>query len=108
MMILHLIEAHRAAIIADEANFDDDGNPLDAEAAERSLEVEQAAYCDLIRAQCASADDVQAKLLYLLTGSVGMRSTLIECLTHDAYCNGDLADENLTLKLLASLSIDAA
>jgi len=75
-----LIEAHRAAVMADEANFTDDCVPIDEAASQASGNAELEAYIALVDAKCVSAEDVQAKLGYFLNGSVGVRSTLLECL----------------------------
>lgn len=100
-----LIETHRSAVMADEANFDDDGNPIDAEAAEATLEAEQNAFRDLVQASCSNADDVQLKLDYFLNGSVGVRTPLLDCLIDESYCGGDEDEPNLVLPLLRSLVV---
>ncbi|GAA2885554.1 hypothetical protein GGQ99_005068 [Aminobacter niigataensis] len=99
-----LIEAHRSAVMADEANFDDDGNPVDAEAAELSLEAEQGAYRSLVLASCSNADEVQSKLDYFLNGSVGLRTSLLDCLIDETYCGGE-DEPNLVLPFLRSLVV---
>lgn len=65
------IEAHRATVLVDEASFDDKGRPIDAILAERIGAVEHAAFIEFVAAPCRSPEDVQAKLAYLLTGTVG-------------------------------------
>lgn len=66
MSMILLIEAHRAAVIADEEAFDGD----DAEAAERTLVVANEALRSLIDAPCGSAEDVQAKARYFAEARV--------------------------------------
>lgn len=75
-----LVEAHRATILVDDASFNDGGDALDVALAEETGAAERAAYLEFIRAQCQTADDVQAKLDYILNGSVGVRDTLLDCL----------------------------
>jgi hypothetical protein len=70
MTIAALIEAHRQAVLADEANFTDDCVPMDEAAAEASQAVEIQAFQTLVRAQCNSHEEVQAKLGYILHGSI--------------------------------------
>lgn len=76
----HLIDAHREAVLVDEASFDDDGNSLDAAQAEKTGNVERAAFIEFVSAPCTSPDDVQAKLRYLLDDTVGERDTHLDCL----------------------------
>lgn len=85
MMILHLIEAHRAAVIADEANFDDDGAPIDEAKAADSGTREADAFKLLVREQCTSAADVQVKLSYFLDGTIGQRSSLLDYLFEESH-----------------------
>lgn len=81
--IADLIAAHRAAVAADEASFTEDGEPIEVMAAEATAAVELEAFRQLMFAPCTSSADIQAKLDYLLNGSVGMRDTLITCLQFD-------------------------
>lgn len=74
------IEAHRATVLVDEASFDADGNAIDAGLAERTGVVERAAFIEFVAAPCRSAEDVQAKLVYLLTGNIGERDSLLDCI----------------------------
>lgn len=75
------IEAHRATVLVDEASFDEKGRPIDAVLAEKTGAVERAAFIELVAAPCRSSEDVQAKLAYLLTGTVGERDSLLDCLS---------------------------
>ena len=74
------IEAHHATVLVDESSFDVDGRAIDAVLAERTGAVERAALMELVAAPCRSPEDVQAKLAYLLTGTVGERDSLLDCL----------------------------
>ena len=74
MIIAALIEAHRQAVIADEANFTDDCVPIDEAAAEASQAVEIQAFQAFVRAKCSTHDEVQAKLGYILHGSIGQHA----------------------------------
>jgi len=80
MTILALIEAHRQAVLADEANFTDDCVPIDEAAAEASQAIEIQAFRAFVRAQCSTHEEVQAKLGYILHGSIGQRDTLVTVL----------------------------
>lgn len=97
--ILQAIAAHREAIHADEASYDDDGCPVSRELADRTGAVESAAFQSLATAPCHSHADVQAKVHYLLTGSVGMRTPLIECFGYDEY-GGDAVIYQFVVSLL--------
>lgn len=74
------ISAHRAAILIDEASFDDDGKALDAAQAEKTGNAERAAFIEFVSVPCTSPEEVQAKLRYLLDGTVGERDTHMDCL----------------------------
>lgn len=78
--VTDIIAAHRAALVEDEASFTDDGLAISDELVERTGAAERAAYVDFVWAPCQSAGDVQAKLNYILNGSVGVRDTLLDCL----------------------------
>jgi len=80
MTIAAFIKAHRQAVLADEANFTDDCVPIDEAAAEASQAVEIQAFQALVRAQCSTHEEVQAKLGYILHGSIGQRDTLVAVL----------------------------
>lgn len=97
---LELIAAHKAAVLADEAMFDGDGNCLDVAGAAATEQSEKQAFIALVDAPCRSSEEVSAKIDYFLNGTIGERSTLIEYLT--AY-GEDL--EDLHRRLLQSLVI---
>lgn len=94
--IADLIAAHRAAVAADEANFTDDGQPIDEAAADASQAIEIEAFRELVRVPCLSLDDVMEKSSYLLNGNVGQRTPMIECLTEPIYADADLTAALLT------------
>ncbi|CAN7524842.1 hypothetical protein LJR030_005378 [Rhizobium sp. LjRoot30] len=83
--ILQAIAAHRQAIQVDEASYDDDGSPLSKDLAARTGAAESSAFQALAVEPCRSHADIQAKVHYLLTGSVGVRTPLIECFGFDEY-----------------------
>lgn len=87
--IQDIIAAHRTALLADEASFDDACLAISDELAERTGAAERAAYFEFVRAPCQTAGDVQAKLDYILNGSVGVRETLLQCLAPDGACFED-------------------
>lgn len=72
------IEEHLRAVHADEANFGPDGEPIDQGAADKSLQAENAAFERFISAPCLTVMDVQRKVHYVLHGTVGERSSLLE------------------------------
>ncbi|RWK79622.1 MAG: hypothetical protein EOR51_11970 [Mesorhizobium sp.] len=76
--IAELIEAHRAAVIADEASFDGAGNDLGN--GPETFKVEARAFRALVLAPCRDADEAAAKVHYIVSGTVGERTTLMECL----------------------------
>lgn len=90
------ISAHRGAVLADEANFTDDGQPIDEAAANASQVVEIEAFRELVRVPCLSLDDVMEKSSYLLNGNVGQRTPMVECLTEPIYADADLTAALLT------------
>lgn len=69
------IASHKAAVLADEAMFDDEFNCLDEAGAERTAEAEQAAWEAFIDVPCQTAADVQAKITYALELPVGARES---------------------------------
>lgn len=77
----------------------DDGCALSRELADRTGAVESAAFQFLATAPCHSHADVQAKVHYLLTGSVGVRTPLIECFGFDEY-GGDAVIYQFVASLL--------
>lgn len=86
------IALHRRAVAMDEASFDADGNALDKACAAETLRAEVRAFKLFAAVQCLTPEDVAAKVAYVLNGSVGERTTLMECLTHDLY-GGDRTQE---------------
>lgn len=70
------IEAHRITVLVDEASFDDKGRAIDVILAEKTGAVERSAFIEFVAAPCRSSEDVQAKLAYLLAGTVGERDCL--------------------------------
>src|SRR5690554_3405342 len=96
-----MIEAHRVAVLADEAMFDADGNCLAADGQSwETQEAEQAAFIALVDAPCLSFQDVAVKVDYFVDGTIGDRSSLIDYLTE--YDEGD---GGLTRRLLTSLVV---
>lgn len=83
--IREAIVRHIAAVQADEASFDDAGIPLNEALAERTCKAETSAYADMVSARCLDETEVQIKLDYILNGSVGIRDTLLDCLTAEEY-----------------------
>lgn len=79
------IEDHRRAVIADEASFTADGVAIDEGAARRTGEDEANTFVDLKLAECASHDEVQAKLGYFLDGTIGERGSLIQYLFEESH-----------------------
>ncbi|KSV72924.1 hypothetical protein N182_28770 [Sinorhizobium sp. GL2] len=101
-MISDLITAHRSTVLADEANFDDEGNPLDPAAVEASEKAEREAFTRLVREKCRAHTEVQEKVDYLVNGTIGRRSLLLEYLFE--YSEGDLG---LLGEFLCSLILKA-
>ncbi|TCQ28235.1 hypothetical protein [Rhizobium sp. PP-CC-3G-465] len=99
-MISVLIDAHRASVLDDEANFDAAGNPLDALAVRASEAAEQRAFIALATAQCTNGEEVEDKVHYFATGTVGERSTLAAYLLE--HSDGDFV---LLQQFVASLSL---
>lgn len=87
--ITDLIEIHRQVVLVDEKSYDDDGHELDIELAYKTGAAEAAAFKAMAEAPCLSHDDVQAKISYLLNGSIGERTPLMECLGYDEYGGWD-------------------
>lgn len=98
--VTDIIAAHRAALLEDEASFSDDGLAISDELVERTGAAEQAAYLAFVHAPCQTANDVQAKLDYILNGSVGVRETLLQCLAQDGECFEDWLLEPFLRSLL--------
>jgi hypothetical protein len=95
------INAHLDAVHADEAQFTNAGVAIDNAAAEETHAIEVKRFDALVRTPCHSPDDVQAKIRYFMHGSVGERSSLIECLSHEQYGLAD--DMDGVRRLLQSL-----
>jgi hypothetical protein len=76
--VANLIEAHRAAVIGDESSFDDAGNDLGN--GPETFKVEARAFRALALAPCGDADEAAAKVHYIVAGTVGQRTALMECL----------------------------
>ncbi|WP_267550428.1 hypothetical protein [Rhizobium rhizogenes] len=100
------IDSHQNAVKVDEAQFDDAGVPFNAAAAVETLSEEVRLFRDFCQLPCETADDVQAKIRYLLHGTVGERTSLIESLISVEYGFAD-ASEGLTL-MLKSLLVPAS
>lgn len=102
--VVSAIAAHKAAVLADEANFDDDCQPISQEAADVSMAIEIAAFQEFVLAPCATEADVQAKVHYLLNGNVGVRTPLLDCLSYEEYAphGVDLAEAFLRSLVVAS------
>ncbi|WP_156384825.1 MULTISPECIES: hypothetical protein [unclassified Rhizobium] len=83
--VAQAIEAHRQAIDIDESSFFNGGWPKSVALADRTGAAEIVAYLAMISAPCATVEDVQLKLHYILNGSVGERMKLVECLDYDEY-----------------------
>lgn len=81
MLVEQAIAAHKAAVLADEADFTDDGIALDEIAADASGTDEAVAFSRFIDAPCVFASDVQAKIGYILAPAVGNREANINRLT---------------------------
>jgi hypothetical protein len=80
MSVETLIDSHRRAVQADEDSFDANGIPHDVQAAKATGRAEMKAFRELVRQPCADWAEVELKLTYFTTGSVGIRNTLLECL----------------------------
>ncbi|PWE52424.1 hypothetical protein DEM27_31245 [Metarhizobium album] len=76
--ISELIDLHRQAVLADDAMFDEDGNVLDEKGAGDTLAEEHKRFKKLVGARCQTEDEVQAKLAYIVHGTVGERDALID------------------------------
>ena len=103
--VVDAINAHLNAVKVDEAQFDDAGAPFDAAAAVETLSEEIRLSREYCLHPCETADDVQAKIRYLLYGTVGERMSLIENLMSVQYGFGEVS-EGLTLFLKSLLVPD--
>jgi hypothetical protein len=97
--IVDAINAHLVAVHSDEAQFNDAGVAIDDAAVEETHAVEVKHFNALIRTPCQSPEDVQAKLRYILHGTVGDRDELLTCLTIPEYA-GDRGWEDFLRSLL--------
>ncbi|MBB3385524.1 MULTISPECIES: hypothetical protein [unclassified Rhizobium] len=86
------INGHLNSVESDEAQFDDNGGALDAAAAVETRRAEIRSFREFRQTTCDTAEDVQAKIRYLLHGTLGERQTLVECLMDAAYGWGDAKD----------------
>jgi len=89
-LVIRTIKAHKVAVAEDEAAYGDDHEPIDEARAECTGRIESALFQAMAISPCLSHDDVQAKIHYLVTGSVGVRTTLIECFGFDEYGGDDV------------------
>jgi hypothetical protein len=97
------IQSHREAVLVDEASYGDDFEPISTEVAERSGEAEEAAFKAMALIPCTSPEDVQAKISYVLNGSVGVRQEIVQCLGDESYGGWDVFEG-----FLRSLTLPAA
>lgn len=103
--ISDFISAHHAAVLVDEASFDADGLLiLDVTVAEKIAADERSAFIEFVSAPCRSPEEVQAKLRYLLDGTVGERSSFLDYLFE---YGADVEDGLLTPFLRSLLLADA-
>ncbi len=75
-----LIAAHLRAVAADEKFFDETGNCIDQLGADDTRKEEVDAFRAFCEEPCADTADVQAKIAYVLNGTVGQRDKLQDCL----------------------------
>ena len=95
------INSHILAVQADEASFTAEGKPISESTAEKTEAVETEAFRTFVDAPCKSSGEVQAKIAYVLNGTIGDRDTLLTTL----LC---YAGDNAVEKFLRSLLIEAA
>lgn len=93
------INAHLTSVQTDEAQFDDNGVPYDPAVATETQREEIKRFRDFSQIPCATAADVQAKIRYLLYGSIGDRDELLTCLTMSEY-TGECGWEEFLQSLL--------
>jgi len=96
MDIRQAIDRHHHAVIIDEASFDASGKAISAATAAQTGNAEREAFIAFVSAPCRSPEDVQAKVTYLLAGTVGDRDSLLDCL----YSYGDDLWERFLRSLL--------
>ena len=92
------IDRHRHMVAIDESCFDENGVAFDTELAAKAREVEVAAFRDFCALPCTSDADVQAKVNYVINGTVGDRDTLLSCLHDEDY--GGLATQDIFVRSL--------
>lgn len=100
------IAAHIAAVQVDEASYTADGKPLLPELVAATAKVEGEAFGALVREPCRSAQDVQAKLRYVLDGTIGERQPNVSGILGEDGCDLISSDGPL-LTFLRSLVTDA-
>lgn len=93
--ISEVIAAHREAVIVDERSYYQDGEYVSKAMAAATGAKERAAYMAFCTVQCETADDIQAKLDYLLNGTVDDRETLMQCLGAEEYGGWDYFEKYL-------------
>lgn len=98
------ISAHRAAVQQDEGSFTADGLAICDATANATQAVEISAFKAFVVAPCKTFTDIQAKVDYLLHGTVGERDELADLLLADEYQHE--GRENLLRLFLRSLLID--
>lgn len=79
------IARHRQMVEFDEACFDETGIAHDEQIAANAREVEIAAFRAFCTLPCQDDNDVQAKVRYVIDGTVGQRDTLMSCLLDEEY-----------------------
>lgn len=101
-IVPELIEAHRAAVVADEAMFTEDGTCLAEDGSSWVTQAaEEKAFIGLVDCPCRSAGEVALKVDYFVNGTIGDRTSLIGYLTEYDY-----GEDGLTARLLKSMVVD--
>lgn len=95
------INLHLLQVEIDEASFDENGNPKDEALARATGAAEVFAFKDFVAVECRNEADVQAKVEYVLNGTIGQRTPLIECLFEEEY--GGIATQALFLRSLLTM-----
>ncbi len=96
------IQQHRNAVLLDEASYGDDFNPINEALAERTGAAEEAAFQAMALAPCSSHEDIQAKIDYVLNGSIGVRQEIVQCLGDESYGGWDVFEAFLRSLRLSS------
>jgi hypothetical protein len=83
------INAHRSAHAADDALYDDNGQPItkDRRAIRAADVLERATLRTFARVPCLTHEDVQAKLAHLLTGTAANQVQVRDALHLDRYAD---------------------